>query len=97
MSVIGGFNLAGKIGKSLGYVMWAINSAFTLAGRFGRTMYDKATDKPKYDVTVHVQGVELSVKRSIYLSEVTKLVEAMRVIDAVEINVKLAESDVFQD
>ena len=93
MSVISGFNVAGKIGKSLGYIMWAINSTFTLAGRFGRTMYDKATDKPKYDVTVHVQGVELSVKRSIYSSEVNKLVDALRVINEVEINVKLANDE----
>ena len=83
-------NWAGKIGKSLGYVMWAINSVISLTSKVSRNVYDKATNKPKYDVTVHVQGVELSVRRSIYLSEVNKLVDAIKVLDGVEINVKVS-------
>jgi len=84
-------NWAGKIGKSLGYVMWAINSGISLASRVSRNVYDKATDKPKYDVTVHVQGVEISVKRSIYLTEVNKLVDAIKVLEGVEVNVKVSK------
>jgi len=91
MAFTNSISWAGRIGKSLGYVMWAISSGLTLATRFGRNVYDKASEKPKYDVTVHVQGVELSVKRSIYGSEVSKLIDSIKVLDGVEVNVALSE------
>mgnify|MGYP003666484267 FL=1 len=65
------------------------------ASKMGRNAYDKVSNRPRYNVTVHVQGVELHVKRAIYASEVSKLMDAMRVIKEVEMNVQLAD-DEFQ-
>ena len=95
MSVYSKLNLAGKLGKSVGYIMFAVNSIMAFASKMGRNAYDKVSNRPRYNVTVHVQGVELHVKRAIYASAVSKLMDAMRVIKEVEMNVQLAD-DEFQ-
>lgn len=95
MSVFRGINLAGKVGKSLGYIMWAINSSLSLAHKFGRKAYDKVSKRPRYDVTVHVEGVEITTKRAIYANEVSQLVGALELIEGVQINIKVTEDEIF--
>ena len=96
MSVFKGISLEGKIGKSLGYVMWAINSGLSLTHKIGRKAYDKVSKRPRYDVIIHVDGVEITAKRAIYTNEVSRLVDALELIEGVQINIKVTEDEIFK-
>ena len=93
MAILKGLSVAGRIGKSVGYIVFAINSIISLCTRSSRNLYNRITDKHLYHVIIHVDGgVEISTHDNLNKSEVDKIVNALSVMDNITVSVSKAES-----
>lgn len=93
MAVLKGLSIAGRIGKSVGYVVFAINSIISLCTRSSKNLYNRVIDKDVFNVIIHVDGgVEISTHENLSKSDVDKIVNALSVMENITVSVSKAES-----
>jgi hypothetical protein len=83
-----GINLMGKIGKSVGYMVWAISGVMTITNKLLRRSYDYVANNNRYHVIVMLEGVVMKEDASMPASDILVLLEGMNKLGSYELIIK---------
>jgi|TARA_R110000824_G_scaffold261868_6_gene450627 hypothetical protein len=78
---------AGAIGKTIGYVVWAMNNTLKLAKNATHKSIGYITNRNKYNLEVTVQNKTIKTETGVNTSQVIALLETMHNFGNVEIRI----------
>lgn len=79
--------VAGTIGKTVGYIVWAMNSTLRLAKNATHKSMGYITNRNKYNLEVTVQNKTIKTETGVNTSQVIALLETMHNFGSVEIRI----------
>jgi len=79
--------VAGTVGKTVGYIVWAINGTLSLAKNATHKSINYITNRNKYDLEVTVQNKTIKTETGVNTSQVIALLETMHNFGDVEIHI----------
>ena len=79
--------VAGTVGKTVGYLVWAINGTLSLAKNATNKSINYITNRNKYDLEVTVQNKTIKTETGVNTSQVIALLETMHNFGDVEIHI----------
>ena len=81
------FRVAGTIGKTIGYIVWAMNGTLSLAKNATHKSINYITNRNKYDLEVTVQNKTIKTETGVNTSQVIALLETMHNFGDVQIHI----------
>ena len=79
--------VAGTVGKTVGYIVWAINGTLKLAKDATHKSIGYITNRNKYNLEVTVQNKTIKTESGVNTSQVIALLETMHNFGDVEIRI----------
>ena len=81
------FRVAGTVGKTVGYIVYAINQTLKLAKNATNKSIGYITNRNKYNLEVTVQNQTIKTETGVNTSQVIALLETMHNFGDVEIHI----------
>jgi len=88
---MGKFQAAGTIGKTIGYITWAISNTLRIAKSATTKSFDFISNRNRYNLEVTVQNKTIRTETGVNTSQVIALLETMHNFGDVEIHISNGE------
>ena len=85
------FQAMGTIGKTIGYITWAINNTLRIAKNATTRSFDFISNRSRYNLEITVQGKTIRTETGINTSQIIALLETMHNFGDVEIHISNGE------
>ena len=85
------FQAAGTIGRTIGYITWAISNTLRIANSATTKSFDFISNRNRYNLEVTVQNKTIRTETGVNTSQVIALLETMHNFGDVEIHISNGE------
>jgi len=85
------FQAMGTIGKTIGYITWAINNTIRIAKNTTTRSFDFISNRSRYNLEITVQGKTIRTETGINTSQIIALLETMHNFGDVQIHISNGE------
>lgn len=86
-------SIAGKIGRALGQIIFAVTSIISLVTRKSKKTYAKIADTERHSVMVHLDGVVIAEHDGLTKSEVNRIVNAINLLGDLQVTINRVTND----